>query len=431
MTNDTSAPLAELESQTTGLVETIGSQEGSSRRSGKDRRILTIDTMKGMSMVMILYCHFGWGWRGADWFVFFRFQWLVLDFFGPIMFLTMSVLGVMASHADELARGVPVKHTLSELLRISALFLIGEAINLFNLSYLGIFHLTAWNIVTAIAMISLLIPYILRLKPWIRLLLVACIVVAYFPLVDWLMGPIDAAGISHDEITAGLIMADPRTAFYWLFFHHGQMAPLFSWLIVPLVTSILFSPLISIYKRTDAAGLHRELKRIAVAGVIMLVGGIVFGSRIFPGFANYITTEMNMPGDLYFHWPWTEGIPYFLSRHVPQYLFYMLGIVCIIFSLLGELQLVRGRLSGRSKVNALGKLSLTAFLMSHMPLIFAGIDLSMPVFFMAFLPLIVLILYLFGIWVHRFGTKGSIEWLIGVYTTFVIKKLASRGKRGP
>jgi len=404
-------------------------QEGPSAPTRRDRRILTIDTMKGMSMVMILYCHFGWGWRGADWFVFFRFQWLVLDFFGPIMFLTMSVLGVMASHTDELARGIPVRYTPAELLRILALFLIGEIINIFNLWYLGVFHLTAWNIITAIAMVSLLIPYILRLKPWAKILLVAGIVVVYFPLVNWLLYPMNAAGVTHDDITMDLIMADPRTTIYWLFFHHGQMAPMFSWLIVPLIVSIIFTPLMSTYKSMDASALHEEMKRIGLAGLIMLVGGIAFGFQLFPGFAPYIRTEMNMPGDMYFHWPWPEGIPYFLTRHVPQYLFYMLGIVLIVFSLLGELQLVRGRLSGKSNVNALGKLSLTAFIMSHVPLIFQGIDLPMPVFFLIFIPLLAIILYFFGVWTNRFDARGSIEWFIGVFVARTLGRLASCRKK--
>lgn len=385
----------------------------------KGHRIPTIDAMKGMSMVMILYCHFGWGWRAPDWYVFFRFQWLVLDFFGPIMFLTMSVLGFLASHAGELASGQPVRHTRQELVRISALFLIGEAINFYSIGYLGAYHVTGWNVVTTIAMVSLLMPGILRIKPWARLLLVSCVVLVYYPLANELISALDAAGVAHDSITASLISEDPRTFWYWLLLHHGQMMPIFSWIVVPLVASIIFTPLLGKFQALDKVARHRELDRILLAGVVMIAGGVLTGFQIFPGYGPNMRFEMTTPGDLYFNWPWPDGIPFFLTRHVPQYLFYMLGFVCVIFALLGEVQLVRGQLTGRSKITALGKLSLSAFLLSHVPLMFKDIHLPLPIFFLIFIPLLVAIIHAFGAWVYKFNSKGSMEWAIGHYTRLV------------
>nr|MDO8115333.1 hypothetical protein [Candidatus Sigynarchaeota archaeon] len=391
----------------------------------KPGRITTIDTMKGFSMIMIFYCHFSFIWRTGDWVSFMRIQWLLLDFFGPVMFISMSVLGTMSSNLNREPGEKKEAWSRRSLLKISFLFIIGEMINAYTLGSIGIYHVFAWNIVTAIAVFSLLMPAILQLKPAIRMGLIAVIAILYFPLLQLTQSSINAAGLDGDSVTPD-VLHDLPTMFYYLFFHQGMVAPVFPWLIVPLASSIVFEPFFTKFKNASPGAIRFELKKICYAGIVFIAASIVSGMQLSPGFGSTIMRELNTPSSFY-TWPYPQGVPMFLIRHTPQYLFYNLGIVCVLFAVLANWQLVNHRkISGEDKINNLGTLSLTAFVFSHVSWIVPWIKLDVILFFVVFVPLIIAIVYFFWLWTRKWKIKLTLEWFMGVYVKVLSRWLENR-----
>jgi hypothetical protein len=392
------------------------------------KRLTTIDTMKGMSIIMIFYCHFALIWHAADWAAFFRMQWLLLDFFGPAMFVTMSVLGTMlsaAKSADSPEHGS--LYTRRSLLRISFLFILGELYNLTTVGSVGIMHVFEWNVFTAIAMFSLLMPLILRLKVRTRVLLIAIIVVLYYPLLNYSLTSINAAGIDPGVATPAMI-PDLPTYVYFLFFQQAETCPIFSWLIVPLAASIIFEPFISKYNNATPRAIQVELRKIRWVGLILIVGAISLGYWLIPGYTHDIMDDLRVPGQI-FSYPFS-GVPVFLVRHTPQYLFYNLGIICVIFSFLAERKLVRCKqIPWEEKINNFGAMSLTGFLMSLLPYLVHEVILQELLFMVIFIPLIIVIVNFFWIWQKKFKIIGSAEWFMRIYVMFFSRLLDKRGMR--
>lgn len=403
-------------------TEAIQASNGTGDRkctSPRKDRLVTIDTMKGMSMVMIWLCHFAWGWHASDWTSLFKLLWLVLDFFGPVMFLSMSVLGTMLSLEHNRALGRKPGHPPKSLARISYLFIIGECVNLCMLWRFGLFHVFGWNIVTTIAFFSLLAPRITRLGAKTRVALVACIALAYHPVANLLVTNISAAGVNPDNMGPG-DLANPAALVYYLFFHSGMMSPVFSWTIVPLVVSLAFEPLVTSLGGAPPGRVHAELKRIGAAGVAMVVASLSLGGfAITPGYSPGVVAQLNEPGLL--SWPFPEGVPAILDRHSPHYLFYMLGLVLIIFALLCEYQHVRRReIAFQRKINNFGALSLTAFELSHLGFWFDQPSIPFVPFMAIFIVMVVVVVNLFDLWATRRGSKYSLEWFMNAYVAMVL-----------
>ncbi|MBN2150991.1 MAG: hypothetical protein JW839_06085 [Candidatus Lokiarchaeota archaeon] len=404
------------------------------RRDGprtRPDRLTAIDTLKGVSMIMIFYCHFAWVWRADTWIAFSRLQWMVLDFFGPTMFVAMSIVGSMASYQKEVASGGKPRHTRRSLVRISYLFAVGEVMNAVSVGFLGIWHVFAWNVITTIAIFSLLMPYIARLNVKTRLFLIACVMILYYPLVDLAMASMRAANIDF-AIIQPQHLQDPATLCYVLFFHHGMMSPLIPWIMLPLCISIVFDPLVSKYATASAAEIHAELKKIAAIGAIMIAGAIALGLNLSGGFGIGPVNEIYNPTDTFFHWPFPEGVPAFFVRHTPQYMFYTLGIVFVFFSGVCEWQLVRGRrLKWDDKINNFGILSLTGFTMSHAGFLFPWIRLDVIPFFIVFIPILLGFVYSFWLWTNRCRAALSLEWFMGMYTALLNKALERLSRGSP
>jgi hypothetical protein len=411
-------------------MESSGMQESSGigkvvTRPAPSRRITTIDTMKGMSIIMIFYCHFAFIWRTEDWIAFTRVQWLVLDFFGPAMFVTMSMLGNMLSSAKEMETS---KHgalySSKALLKISYLFIIGELINLLTIGDYGILHVAEWNVVTTIAIFSLLIPLIARLKIRTRVLLLAIIILMYYPLLNFSMSSINAAGLDPGTATP-LQIPDVPTTIYFLFFQQAMTCPLFPWLIIPLVTSIVFEPFVVAYRSNSPGAIHTELRKIRYIGLIFIAGAMLLGFWLVPGYTRDIMEDLSIPGE-FFSYP-LAGVPVFLVRHTPQYLFYNLGIIYFIFGILAERQLVQQkRILWEEKLNNFGVMSLTVFIASHVSWLFPWIQLHALVFYAFFIPFMFIVVNAFWLWRTKGKMVLSIEWGMNIYVIALSRLLKPR-----
>jgi len=395
----------------------------------KPRRIPTIDTMKGLSIIMIFYCHFAFMWRSNDWIAFSRVQWLFLDFFGPAMFVTMSMLGNMLGSKKEVSsrKRAPL-YSSKSLLKISYLFIIGELINLYTVGGVGISHVFVWNVVSAIAMFSLIMPLITRARVVIRVGVLAIIVLFYFPLLDWSMATINAMGLDPGKVLMTQ-NTDLPTIVYVLFFQQDMICPLYPWLIVPLVSSIVFEPFINAYRSGEPGRIQGELRRITRAGLIFIFAAIASGFWFIQGYTSDMKDDLKTSG-MFFPQPYDAGVPVFLVRNTPQYMFYNFGIICMVFGILADYQLVKGkRIHWEDKINNFGAMSLTAFIFSHASWLFPWIKLQIIPFFAIFIPIIFIVVNLFWFWQKKGKMKFSFEWGMIVYSLTLTRLVAKHGKR--
>lgn len=386
------------------------------RASAPTNALVTIDVMKGISLIAMLFMHFA-HWRSAEWQALMQFVWYITDFFGPMMFVTISAVASMVSYYSQIVGKKVTPYSRRKLLRVSFLFIYGEIFNLFAYWYMGIYHVVAWNAITLIALFSLLIPLMLRIQKGVRVVIIAILAAAYFPLVQWSMGAINSLGIDINAITLGDLQ-DPRTIVYWIFFNHAFMTPIFSWLIIPLLTSVIFEDFVIAWNANNREKVRSELKKIGYAGAILIIIGVATGFWLAPDYNLRVFNHLKA-GDLYFIWPFPQGLFVFLIRDTPQYMFYNLGIIFVLFSIIGSWQLVRRRtLFLEAKIVNLGRYSLSVYTLSFLGFIIP-LQLSLLMFLAIACPLLVLIILIFWFLNKKFKGIGTLEWLSDIYTNLI------------
>ncbi|MBN2151297.1 MAG: hypothetical protein JW839_07630 [Candidatus Lokiarchaeota archaeon] len=377
-----------------------------------------IDILKGLSMLLIWYVHFAWAWHDASWTALFRFSWYILDFFGPSMFVVLSIVGNMAGHQAAIDGGRKPGLSRRKVIKASFLFAYGECINAFFLWRLGWFHLSGWNVITTIALFSLLLPYMLRLRPRTRLAIVLAIFVLYYPLATLVSGSLASRGITPDNLDINTF-TDPVVTIYWFFFCQAMMTPLFPWIAVPLLVSVVFERLVRASAAKEPGPVRRELRRLLLAGIALVAAGVCLGLYPIIDFNAGAMEELFVPGVL-FTYPFDTGIVAFLVRHVPQYLCFNIGCAAVLFAIISYAHEAMPKLRAvHTGITSFGKLSLTAYLVSHVGLLIP-LDIPIELFFSIFLPILVASVAVVHIWVTRWGTVGSLEWLLGLYTNAAI-----------
>ncbi|MBN2151298.1 MAG: DUF1624 domain-containing protein [Candidatus Lokiarchaeota archaeon] len=388
-----------------------------------------IDTLKGFSMLMMFHIHFAWAWRADDWFSLLRFEWYVTDFFGVATFLTMSLAGNMISLQARWETGDRSLFTRRKLLRLSFLYLIGELLNLMFLPSVGVAHLMIWNVLTGIAVFSLLLPLVMRLPGKARLLLAVALLLLYYPILDWSMGAMNSSGLTPDAIRLAHL-SDPRTFAYFALFNHAMMMPLYPWLVVLLLTSIVFARITS--PRAFRAGdlFKRELGRIAIVGAVLVAIGIAAGSGVMMDYDAKVFEELLVPSP-YFTWLNPDGVFTFLIRHVPQSILYGTGIAYVWFAGIGWIQVVKGKgLPMQEKVNNIGRYSLTAYLLTHVAM-FVPIKLPLAAFYIVFLPAAVAFVWGMWAWSRKYQGIGTLEFAMDMHaraiSVLIDKRRAKRG----
>lgn len=397
--------------------------------------IPAIDVLKGLSMFVVWYVHFSWAWHDSSWTALFRFSWYLLDVLGPSMFVVLSVIGNMAGYVARSNGTGKLTITRRKAVKASFLFIYGECINLFFLWRLGWFHLSGWNVITTIALFSILLPYMLRLRARTRIAIAATILICYYPLALWVSAVLASRGITPATIQLESFM-DPVVAIYWFFLCQAMMTPLFPWIAVPLIVSVVFERFIKIHVSGDRASIIKELKRVALMGIVLVVSGIGFGLYPMMDFNGGAMIELFTPGTI-FTYPFSTGIVAFLVRHAPQYLCYNTGCAAILFAIISHVHLRKPDLRhSPDPLKTFGRLSLTAFLLSHAGLLIP-ITMPMDTFFWIFVPLVAGVVLMFYLWGTRWREVGSLEWLMGFYTNatmfgleYVDKKRQDRQDHG-
>jgi hypothetical protein len=198
------------------------------------------------------------------------------------------------------------------------------------------------------------------------------------------------------------------------------MAPIFTWLIIPLLSTIIFEKFIKNYNKSSKNVLHKNLKKILLIGIITIISSMIIFNSPSKGYIEDELENLTRPG-FYFTWP-VNWVPLFLVRNSISMVVYNFGWFCVIFYIFARFQLVEGlKFPWEEKLSNFGKLSLTGFLLSHIPY---AIPLSLPLwlFYSIFIPFYIVLINLFWYWAKKLKGVGTVEWLIGIIIIHEIKK---------
>ncbi|MFX0101184.1 MAG: hypothetical protein ACFFCS_16535 [Candidatus Hodarchaeota archaeon] len=377
------------------------------------QRMDTLDYLKGMSMMMIWHAHTAMYWTGLP--PFYGRQWLFCDFFGSAGFIFLSVLGTIASCERRWSNGDKTLITRKMFIRASYLLIIGECMNLFNLWYLGLYHLTAWNVLTTIGLFQLLTPLFMKTPKVVRLIMIAAIMIVYFPLLYWCAGGIQEAGILFYKMKIENF-SDPRILIYYLFMHQAMMAPIIPYLMVPLITTLVFEGFSKAFTSQDKKIRKKKLSQIGLIGLILLGISILLGFPLMIG-------------------PLNEGlftlhpIPMFLISDYPQNIIFMMAENFILLWIVGTVQMVKEKSFPAEKyVMNFGRFSLSAFMLSHVCSL-VPLYLPIPIYYYIVMGITVTIAVVaFYYWNKKFKMVLSFEWIGGVYTNIITRFLDKRKK---
>jgi hypothetical protein len=413
-----------------GHVEQKGNEIEGDRRtapkaSKETDRLPTIDFMRHISMFFVFYTHFMINWHAPEWDSWIILQWTLLDFLGITSFTGLSIIGNMMSYYKRREKGDTRLFTPGSWVRVLCLYAIAVPMNLVAQGYMGPICLLAGNVLTIIAVFSLLTPLVLQMRWEARAIVLAMLLVLHYPLVSWAWGGLVDAGITAEGITMASI-ADPRVFAYYVLFDHGVTAPLFTWLPIVFLVTTVFERFVKTQGKLSKDGLSRELGRIALIGAIIVVTSALAGSTPTQGYIPGELANLTHPGFI-FTWP-VDWLPMFLVRNSGSMVVYNFGMFCLTFFVFGSIQLVHGkRFPAQEKLMNFGKLSLTGFLLSHIPYAF-HLELPLWTFYAIFIPIYIAIVEVFWLWTTRARGVGSVEWGITFVSTLVTKAVERKAK---
>ncbi|MHA1871344.1 MAG: heparan-alpha-glucosaminide N-acetyltransferase domain-containing protein, partial [Promethearchaeota archaeon] len=165
-------------------------------------RIKSYDFMKGLSMIVIIYLHTIWWLSGPNNYYLFGWCWLFLDLFGPIMYVTLSILSV--SYSITYKREIKNQKEKSIFISLLKRFVLLNIIGLFFvINYLDPskspfdpLYIFRFHIFQLIAISQLLTYVALKIKPEHRIIIAFIIIFLDRLVYNYILMILANAGIS-------------------------------------------------------------------------------------------------------------------------------------------------------------------------------------------------------------------------------------------
>lgn len=404
-------------------------------------RLISIDFLRGFSMLFILYHHFSMLLLGPGTKYFEGLIWIFIDFFGPAMFITISCLSVSISilqKRNKIKQGH--QSALKTILKRSlVLWIIGIV---FILNYeepdYGLFDpafLFRMQIFQLIAVSQIITYFALKLKIRVRIALIALII-----LIDYFFYPflISVLGLTENlsSFTSAYLIG-PKAGFAWiymLFFRADADMAIFPWIIIPFIVSILgeyvFKNYIKKQNENESTFNIYAYKKIIFMGFIFILIGIISGIGVISEYRQFPILEIiNFESPVFFEAVFT----FFFRGSVPN-LIYSIGISLLMLGLTLKFLDFRGTREPRQlnmdvnmekisksrpkfenfvkNISLSGKFSLTLFVMHNLLFFIHPINLPgfvmLPVnFFLIYLNIKILLL-----WIKKGKGKYTFEYFI-------------------
>ncbi|GAB4325328.1 MAG: hypothetical protein Kow0069_31330 [Promethearchaeota archaeon] len=413
-----------------------------------DPRIHSIDVLKGISIILVITAHSAYFWVSPQWYWLFGLLYMVLDVFGPSMFVFLSSLGVVFSVKSK--EGLYPGDTIKSRIRRRSLTLIAIGIvHNFVLRagttlpwYLAWY---GWSIIFTIGVFQALTYFSLKLSRMNRVILAFLVIYVGPALHDILRArfatPLPGGGWDHWPIDDLGDFTNGYSVLFYVLYSIGDWEPILPWAALPLISSIIGEMLLETMDKGSRQDYEVFQREILFIGLFLTLGGILAGLRLVTytfGFPMYsiITGQTTLQAG-YGSPVQISGIPEFLVHGSGPNMLYNLGVALLLeavfFSLL-ELKEKRGKWVNTFEFY--GKLSLTIFFL-HQVLIGAFFfwehKLGAETYFFALALLILLNGLIMFLWVVKGKAVGTLEWaviVIGQFEQFIAMRRQKKKERG-
>nr|MDO8111737.1 heparan-alpha-glucosaminide N-acetyltransferase domain-containing protein [Candidatus Sigynarchaeota archaeon] len=413
-------------------------------------RFKSLDFMKGLALVFILFVHFGLWWGNDTWASLWAFS-VIFCFriFGPVNFIFTSIFGVILS-LNLRQKKEPGKSELHRLLKRTFMFLvIGTIINTINLwrevveptvfaGFKVLRIVFTWNIFTFLAIAQVIIFFFRRLKKPVQVAITAGVFIFYYIAIPIFTGILDRRFIDYQH--GDIFMVDVLTGsilVYFLLFFENSMAPFIPYIAVAFLVNIVYSDYLAMLAEPDPdlGRIKRSMKRILVISFVAVGVGILMGFPLSPGFLNQVDYIRLTNNDAFRIWdPSLGGFPLFLHANNPAFIMFAFGIVSIIaITGIWKIDMVQRKSKLVDVLAVFGAYSLTAFITHSIASIFP-LSLDLLPYLALIVPLIVVIVGIFYAWDKKLKGIFSLEWLLKWYmnnnVTALLKQQMAKNK-GP
>ena len=400
------------------------------------KRIASIDFVKGFAIIFIILAHVGLSWLDEDWRYIYGLVFAFLDVLGPSLFVFLSALSVIFSVRKK--KGVLPEKVIRNgiLTRGVVIIIIGVLFNPISLQTAGEVvsfpaNLWGWNILMFIGFSQIFSYYVLKFNKIVRAV-IGTIIIYFSPWIREILYEFKdtnvAVFILHFIITSPL-----------------PQVPILPYLAVCFISTIFGEYLYEAMIKGTKEAYYRLFRIFSIYGIILILVGIfiivprgvafdlwepgwLFQNEFDPiEYPNGIVKAEYLHIDLlriankqdYTHFP---GMPLYMIRCTAQNMFYNLGVGFLLIAVCFYFMDIKRKSNDFIKmVIFYGKTSLSLFLIQYLFL-----PLYIGQFSIIFLPMVwvgycAFLGFLMYIWTEYFNGVGTPEWIMG--------KLGSAGKK--
>jgi hypothetical protein len=368
-------------------------------------RVTSFDFTKGFSILYVASIHIGMYWASASWEGHFFAYYMLSDFFGPILFISMSILGTFASRfrMEQKNEFVKTDYRKHLLVRSSYLLIIGTIYNVGFDAYNG-FQEGAWALVKmtifSAVVISQAITYAMH-GARARTKAIALIVLLVIKVPIERMTTL-ATGAS---VTASTLQTVPGILYFLLFV--GNPIGLLDTIIITFAVVLTANMFVKSIIQFDAKERKLASRKVVLFSIALILASIVAGGFVMSNEQGEAAKFLWYMGSV---WP-SDAIPLFLVRHSSWNLMFKVGVVLSVIVLLYYIIDMKGRSSTRvvKRVATCGVYSFSIYVYHNLTA-FVSLDLNWYEWVIASLLEALAFIVIINVWNDKLGGVGSFEW---------------------
>lgn len=365
-------------------------------------RVLALDVLKGIAIILVILSHVAYyTMKDEDLWMYWTLYTL-LDVFGPSLFVFLSAQGVVFSNSKKgKAYYDPKAARNTTFRRAAAIIFIGWIYNFLlntvnpEINY-GPVAFWYWHILQFIGFSQIITYYALKLKPYMRLILAAFVLLfTYLFLFPFITTHLEAVGIDWRHLGFS-DLSNPYALIYFIVFEPFWLSPLLPWLAYPFIASVVGEWLVKAHEDGSKVSQMAFLKKVFSFGAVLTVLGIVLG--LTPMKTDYYFDKWEIINMGWLNL-FPNGIPEFLVHGSWQFMLYNLGMAMVLIAITYYITEVRRK---RGKVVQIlmfcGMTSLSIYIYHH--------------FFGLLIPFKVEPVFMFMIWILITAATAGIVYLM-------------------
>ncbi|MBN2151225.1 MAG: hypothetical protein JW839_07270 [Candidatus Lokiarchaeota archaeon] len=344
-------------------------------------------------------------WASASWSGHFYAFYLLSDFFGPVLFITMSIFGTVSSlckwaDTGELARS---DYRRRLLVRSSYLLLIGTVFNICYDAFTGFnegpWALVKMNIFSAVALSQAITYATCGSRPYLKAIALVALLVVKVPLEGEVLRAVGYA------VTPDTLRTLPGALYFVLFV--GNPIGMVDTAIVAFAVSLAADEFVAAAVRPGTARRDSTHRKMVIASVSFMAASVLAGGLVGSDATGEASKFLFQMGPA---WPW-DAIPLLLVRHSSWNLLLKVGAVLCLASLLHRAIDVKGGSNNRvvKRVMVCGVYSFSIYVYHNMT-VFIPLELDWYGWILASLLLAVAFVVAINAWNDKLGGVGSFEW---------------------